>query len=280
MSEQNAGSAGGWGSTAVGTVIVLVFLFPVFWMLSTSLKTQPDIFATPPHLIPSPTSLDAYRAAVFDNPTVLRAMLSSLLIAVGTMLLVLLLAVPAAYALARLNLWGGGVVMLLLLLSQLLPSIVVAGPLFVIFSRLHLVNSYPALILADTAGILPFAVIVLRPFFLGVPRELESAAMVDGATAPGAFLRIVLPLVRSGIVTVAALSFLLAWGEFVFALTLNTNENVQPITVALNKMIGQYGTRWAELMAVSTTIAIPIVVVFASLQRYIVGGLTSGATKE
>ena len=279
MSGQES-ARGGWGSTVVGTAIVLLFLFPVFWMLSTSLKTQPDIFATPPRLIPSPPTFAAYRAAVLDNPTVLHAIVSSFVIGIGTTALTLLLAVPAAYALARLHLKGAGLVMLMLLLSQLLPSIVVAGPLFVIFSRLHLVNSYPALILADTAAIVPFAVIVLRPFFLGVPRELESAAMVDGATMLGAFARIVLPLARTGLITVGALAFLLAWGEFVFALTLNVNENVQPITVALNKMIGQYGTRWAELMAVSTTIAIPIILVFATLQRFIVGGLTSGATKE
>lgn len=279
MSGQES-ARGGWGSTVVGTAIVLLFLFPVFWMLSTSLKTQPDIFATPPRLIPSPPTFAAYRAAVLDNPTVLHAIVSSFVIGIGTTALTLLLAVPAAYALARLHLKGAGLVMLMLLLSQLLPSIVVAGPLFVIFSRLHLVNSYPALILADTAAIVPFAVIVLRPFFLGVPRELEAAAMVDGATMLGAFARIVLPLARTGLITVGALAFLLAWGEFVFALTLNVNENVQPITVALNKMIGQYGTRWAELMAVSTTIAIPIILVFATLQRFIVGGLTSGATKE
>ncbi len=279
MSDRES-ARGGWGSTVVGTLFVLLFLFPVFWMLSTSLKTQPDIFATPPRLIPSPPTFAAYRAAVLDNPIVLHSVVSSLVIGVGTTLLTLLLAVPAAYALARLHLKGAGLVMLMLLLSQLLPSIVVAGPLFVIFSRLHLVNSYPALILADTAAIVPFAVIVLRPFFLGVPRELESAAMVDGATMFGAFARIVLPLARTGLITVGALAFLLAWGEFVFALTLNVNENVQPITVALNKMIGQYGTRWAELMAVSTTIAIPIILVFAGLQRFIVGGLTSGATKE
>ena len=279
MSGQES-ARGGWGSTVVGTAIVLLFLFPVFWMLSTSLKTQPDIFATPPRLIPSPPTFAAYRAAVLDNPTVLHAIVSSFVIGIGTTALTLLLAVPAAYALARLHLKGAGLVMLMLLLSQLLPSIVVAGPLFVIFSRLHLVNSYPALILADTAAIVPFAVIVLRPFFLGVPRELEAAAMVDGATMLGAFARIVLPLARTGLITVGALAFLLAWGEFVFALTLNVNENVQPITVALNKMIGQYGTRWAELMAVSTTIAIPIILVFATLQRFIVGGLSSGATKE
>jgi multiple sugar transport system permease protein len=270
----------GYGSTLLGAVIVLVFLFPVFWMISTSLKTPAAIFATPPHLLPSPLVTDAYRDAVIGNPVVGRAIGSSFVIGVGTMLLTLLLAAPAAYAVARLRLPGSGVLLLLLLLTQLLPSIVISGPLFVVFSRLHLVNSYQALILADATVTLPFAVIILRPFFLAVPGDLEAAALVDGATRWGAFFRITLPLVQPGLVTVAAFAFLLAWGEFVFALSLTTSEDVQPVTVALNKMIGQYGTRWNDLMAVATTVALPIIAVFAALQRFIVGGLTAGATKE
>ena len=270
----------GYGQTLLGTLFILVFLFPVFWMVSTSLKTPADIFATPPRLIPSPAVFASYREAVIDNPVVVRAIGSSVIVSVGTMVLTLLLAAPAAYALARLNLRGGALVLLLLLITQLLPSIVIAGPLFVVFSRIDLVNSYPALILADTTIALPFAVIILRPFFLGVPRELESAAMVDGTTQLGAFWQIVLPLVRPGLVTVGAFAFLFAWGEFIFALSLNVNEDVQPVTVALNKTIGQYGTQWNNLMAVSTTVALPIIAVFAGLQRFIVGGLTAGATKE
>jgi multiple sugar transport system permease protein len=270
----------GYGSTLIGAVIVVIFLFPVFWMISTSFKTPSGIFATPPSLIPSPLVTDAFQEAVLGNPFVVRAIGSSLIISLGTMALTLLLAAPAAYALARLRLPGGGVVLLLLLLTQLLPSIVIAGPLFVFFSRLDLVNSYQALILADTTVTLPFAVIILRPFFLAVPGDLESAALVDGATRWGAFFRITVPLVRTGLVTVAAFSFLLAWGEFVFALSLTTSEAVQPVTVALNKMIGQYGTRWNDLMAVATTVALPIIAIFAGLQRFLVGGLTTGATKE
>ena len=270
----------GYGQTLLGTLFILVFLFPVFWMVSTSLKTPADIFATPPRLIPAPVSVAAYVEAVVDNPVVVRAIGSSVIVSLGTMLLTLVLAAPAAYALARLHLPGGALVLLLLLITQLLPSIVIAGPLFVVFSRIGLVNSYPALILADTTLTLPFAVIILRPFFLGISRELESAAMVDGSTQLGAFWRIVLPLVRPGLVTVAAFAFLFAWGEFVFALSLNVNESVQPVTVALNKTIGQYGTQWNNLMAVSTVVALPIVAVFAGLQRFIVGGLTAGATKE
>jgi multiple sugar transport system permease protein len=270
----------GYGSTLLGAVIVVVFLFPVFWMISTSLKSPAGIFATPPSLIPSPLFTDAYREAVVGNPVVVRAIGSSLVISAGAMLLTLLLAAPAAYALARLRLPGGAVLLLMLLLTQLLPSIVIAGPLFVLFSRLDLVNSYQALILADTTVTLPFAVIILRPFFLAVPGDLEAAALVDGATRWGAFFRITLPLVRPGLVTVAAFAFLLAWGEFVFALSLTTSEEVQPVTVALNKMMGQYGTRWNNLMAIATTVALPIIAIFAGLQRYIVGGLTAGAAKE
>ncbi len=270
----------GYGSTLVGILIVIVFLFPVFWMVSTSLKSPAAIFATPPTLIPTLLVLDAYRDAVAGDPAVVRAIGTSLVISVGTMLLTLVLAAPAAYGLARLRLPGGSVVLLLLLITQLLPSIVIAGPLFVLFTRLHLVNSYQALILADTTLTLPFAVIVLRPFFLSVPRDLEAAALVDGATRWGSFFRITLPLVRPGLVTVAAFSFLFAWGEFVFALSLTTSEDFQPVTVALNRLIGQYGTQWNSLMAISTTVALPIIAVFAGLQRFIVGGLTSGAIRE
>lgn len=280
MNRTDGGRRGGYLWTLIGVVLVAVYLFPVFWMALTSLKTDAAIYASPPQLIPTPFEWANYREAVFDNPRVLTAIRSSLIISVGTMMLTLLLAAPASYALARLRLRGGALLILLLLISQLLPGIVIAGPLFVLFSRIDLVNSYPALILADISITLPFAVIVLRPFFLTVPMELEAAALVDGSTRFGAFWRIVLPLVRPGLVTVGVFAFLFTWGEFVFALSLTTEEDIQPITVALNAFIGQYGTQWNLLMTVATTVAIPIIVVFAGLQRFIAGGLTAGATKE
>ena len=264
----------------IGIVIVAIYLFPVYWMVVSSLKTNAGIFSYPPALLPDPPSLGAYREAVFENPAIRTAIRNSAIISVGTMILTLLLAAPAAYALARLRLPGGLVILLLLLIAQLLPSIVIATPLFVLFSQLNLVSSFQALIIANTTATLPFAVIILRPFFLTIPRELESAAMVDGDTRFGAFIRIVLPLVRPGLLTVGVFSFLIAWGEFVFALSLNNREDRQPITVAMNAFIGQYGTEWNNIMAVATTVAIPILIVFAALQRFIVGGITAGATKE
>jgi multiple sugar transport system permease protein len=270
----------GYGRTAVALVVVVVYLFPVYWMAATSIKTMPAIFSTPPQIIPTHPTFDAYRDAILDNSVVLRSIRNSVIVAVGTTLLTLVLATPASYALARLRPRGSGLVTLLLLIGQLLPGVVVAAPLFVLFRRIDLYNSYQAMILADVTVTLPFAVIVLRPFFLAVPRELEAAAMVDGATRFGAFARIVLPLIQPGLITVAALSFLLAWGEFIFALSLTIDENIQPITVAMNKFVGQYGTQWDKMMAVATTVAVPIVIIFIALQRFIVGGLTSGAIKE
>jgi multiple sugar transport system permease protein len=273
----------GYGRTLVAAVIVIVYLFPVYWMVASSLKTQADIFQKPPQFFPTRPTLEAYRDAVINNDVILRSILNSVVIAVGVTFLTLILAPPAAYALARLRPRGSGIVLLALLISQLLPAVVVAGPLFVMFSRfdtIKLINSYQGMIIADVTATLPFAVIILRPYFLSVPRELESASMVDGSTQFGSYFRIVLPLIRPGLVTVAAFSFLIAWGEFIFALSLNLNDKLQPITVATNKFIGQYGTQWNLLMATATAVAIPIVIVFLALQRYIVGGLMTGATKE
>ena len=269
----------GYAKTMFAAALVLVYLFPVYWMIATGLKSSSDIFALPPKLFPIPPDFTAYQEQVIHNPVLITVFINSIIISIGTAVLTLLLAVPGAYGLARLKLRGNGVILLFLLIGQLLPSIVIAGPLFLIFSRIGLLNSHVGLIIADTTFTLPFSVIILRPFFLAVPSELEAAAKVDGCTQLGVLWRIVIPYVRPGLITVAALAFLIAWGEFVFALSLNPRTN-QPVTVALNKFIGQYGTHWNNLMAVSTVVALPIIAIFAGLQRFIVGGLTSGAVKE
>jgi multiple sugar transport system permease protein len=270
----------GLGITIACTVLVLAYLFPVYWMVATSLKPQKDVFAVPPKIVPWPPTFASYEKAVLDNDLVAQSLLNSAIIGIGTTLLTLVLAVPAAYGLARLKLRFTVAFALFLLISQMLPSINLALPLFVLFSRAGLVNSYHGLIIANATVTVPFAIIVLRPFFLTVPGEVIEASRVDGSTRFGAFLRIALPLSTPGLITVAALSFLMAWGDFVFGLTLATKEKMQPITVTLSQIITEFGTRWNELMAVSTVVALPIVLFFVFLQRYIVGGLTSGSLKE
>lgn len=266
-------------TTIIATIFVLIYLFPVYWMVATSFKSKGDIFAVPPDILPIPLVLTSYEQEVLQNPVLITVFFNSVIISTCTTLLTLALAIPGTYGIARLRLRGSGVILLILLVGQLMPGIVIAGPLFLTYSRIGILNTHIGLILADTTITLPFAVIILRPFFLSVPGELEAAAKVDGCTQIGVLWRIVIPYVRPGLITVAAFSFLIAWGEFIFALSLNTRTN-QPVTIALNNFVGQYGTQWNDMMAVSTVVALPIIVTFAVLQRYIVGGLTAGALKE
>lgn len=270
----------GIATSIFSAIMVAIYLFPVYWMVATSLKPQRDVFAVPPKLFPWPPTFASYQSAVLQDEVVARSLLNSTIIGIGATVLTLILAVPAAYGLARLRLRLTVAFSLVLLISQMLPSINIALPLFVVFSKAGLVNSYPGLIVANATVTVPFAIIVLRPFFLTVPGEVIEASRVDGSTRFGAFLRVALPLATPGLITVSALTFLMAWGEFVFGLTLATTEDFQPVTVALNQIITQFGTRWNDLMAVSTVVALPIILFFVFLQRYIVGGLTAGSLKE
>ena len=269
-----------WHLTAIAIVLVGIFLFPLYWMISTSFKAPDQLFTKPPTWFPIPFEIGNYVTAVFENSDMIRSLGNSLLISVGATVLTVALAAPAAYGLARLNLRWTALLLLPFLIAQLLPAINVALPMFALFTQWGLVNTYPGLILADTVGSLPFAVIVLRPFYLNIPRELEEAAAVDGASRFQSFFRIVLPLVRPGLVTVAVFAFVMTWGEFIFALTLTTKPELQPVTVTLNSFIGLYGTQWGPLMAASTVVAIPIVIVFAVFQKYITGGLAAGSVKD
>lgn len=269
----------GWLSVG-GVLITVAYLLPVYWMLATSLKQSSDIFSTPPDLFPSPISLTSYTETVVNHAGIGRGLLNSTFIAVGTTVVTLAVAVPAAYALARLRVRFVALLMLLFLVVQMVPAVNLALPMFVIFSRAELVNSYPGLILANCSLAIPLAITILRPYFLSVPGEVIEAAKIDGCTTWSAFLRVALPVSVPGVITVAVISFLGAWGEFVFGLALASDADMQPITVVLAGLSNSFGTRWNDLMAVSVVVALPIIVVFVFLQRYIVGGLTAGATKS
>ncbi len=269
-----------WWLSGGGLLITAVYLLPVYWMLATSLKESSDIFATPPDLIPSPVTFTAYTETVMTHSGIGRGLLNSAIIATATTLVTLAIAVPAAYGLARLRLRFVPALMLLFLVVQMVPAVNLALPMFVIFSRLDLVNSYTGLVLANCSLAIPLAITVLRPYFLSVPGEVLDAARVDGCTTWSAFLRVAIPVSVPGLITVAVISFLGAWGEFVFGLALASDEQMQPITVVLSGLANAFGTRWNDLMAVSAVVALPIIVVFAFLQRYIVGGLTAGASKS
>ncbi|WP_042391784.1 carbohydrate ABC transporter permease [Streptacidiphilus carbonis] len=267
-----------WLLTATAAAITAAFLLPAYWMAATSLKQPDRILVAHPQWVPAPVTTVNYTAAFADG-ALARALANSLVISCGVVLLTLLLAVPLSYALARLRMRGSGTMVLALLIAQLLPSIVLAAPLFILEHRVGLDNTYLGLIAADTTLTLPFAVIVLRPLLQGVPVELEEAALVDGCGRPGVLLRVVLPVMVPGLIAVAGLSFLLGWGEFIFGLTLAKRPEVQPVTVVLNSFVGAYGTSWGPLMATATIVSLPVVCLFAVLQRFVVGGLTAGSVR-
>jgi multiple sugar transport system permease protein len=171
------------------------------------------------------------------------------------------------------------VFVLALLVIQMFPDVMLATPLFLIFNHVNLIDSYAGLILADCTYAVPFVVLILRAYFLTVPFDLVEAGLVDGTGLVGAFWRIVLPVALPGLATAALFSFLFAWGDFTFGLTLTTSTAVQPVTVGLYTFVGQYSTAWNNLMAGSILAALPTIVLLVLAQRYIRAGLTSGAVR-
>lgn len=265
--------------SVIGWLIIVIYLFPVYWMINTSFKTSKEMFANPPTLIPQDFYLGSYKAVFTGNYGTWNALLNSIIISVSVLLLTLVIAIPSSYAVARLRTRTTTSMMVMLTVVQLLPAIAISIPMFVMFRQVGLVNTYVSVILADISVTLPFAVILLRPYFKQFPYDVEEAAQLDGLNTLQTIIRIVMPTIKPGIVMIGSFSFLMAWGEFTFALTLTTNQNIQPLTVALNRIIGQYGTNWNDLMAVATVIALPVLLIFIFLQRYIVAGLAGGAVK-
>ncbi len=209
----------------------------------------------------------------------LGAIVTSLVVGLGTVVLALVVAVPAAYALSKYRLRVTVVLVSSLLVAQIVPSIVLATSLFIVFHWIHLINSYPALILADGTYAIPFAILVLRAFFFSLPNELMFAARVDGASEWQTFRMIVLPLARSAVITVSVFAFLAGWGDFIFALTILNGTSIQPITLGIYSYLGNFSTDWGAVMAAGVIAMVPAAVLLVIAQRYIATGLTAGAVR-
>jgi len=271
----------------LGLIVTLIYLIPLYWMVTTSLKPVDQIFQKPPVLFPSSFQIDSYkqilglptgRADIYINALVY--LKNSLIIASATTLLTMLMAVPAAYALSRFKFRGRTAFVLFLLVAQMLPSVLMVIPLFVLFRQWGIINlAYTSVILADTALALPFAIIILRTNFLQIPIAIEEAAWIDGGSRLQVLYYIILPLMRAGLVAVGVFSFLIAWGEFVFALSFLQKVELQPVSIGTFQFIGMYKSNFDSMMAFSTIVAIPAIVAFLFLQRQFISGMTSGSTK-
>jgi multiple sugar transport system permease protein len=270
----------------IALIATLVYIFPLFWMVSTSLKAPADIMRDPPLIFPRKLHTGIY-LEIFGHPPEgtqvpingLRYMKNSLILGLGTMVLTMIFAVPAAYGLARFRLRGSKIFILTLLTSQMLPEVLLVIPLFVFFRQFKFTNNYISVIIADAAMALPFSILILRTSLLQVPRDLEEAALIDGATRFRALRSVIVPLVRPGLVAVTLFAFLYGWGDFVFSLSFLQDVNLHPLALGVYNFIGYYRIRWEGVMAFSTIIAVPVVVIILALQRQFVTGLTAGSVK-
>lgn len=260
--------------SCVGILILCLMLFPVYWMINISL--QPAGPAIEAAWFPIHAQLNGYVQAFQDQAGNL---LTSLFIALGSVVISLAIATPAAYALAQFKVKGVGVVLFGILISQMIPGIVVANALYAAYNDLHLLNSIPGLILADSTAGIPFAILIMRAFMLNIPTSIIEAAKVDGAGNFRAFRSIVLPISVNALITAGLFTFLFTWSDFLFALTLTTTEKVRPITLGIYQYIGTYTQDWSTVMAAAVMASIPAIVLLLAAQKFIAAGATGGAVK-
>jgi len=272
---RRAGQAILW---VVALVALAVTLFPFYWMLNTSLKPTAEVFASPPTFVSAHWSFDAYASLLRSRP-VARYFANSLIVALGSTMLSVLLAALAAYGVTRFFPRGATPFVLFLLFTKMLPETLLIIPYFQLMSDLGLLNTYWALILAYSSFALPFSVWMLIGFFRSIPRELDEAAHIDGAGVLQTFFRVILPLARPGLVAVALFTFLIAWNSYVWALVLTTDANMFVMSVGIANMVGEYRVQWNELMAAAVIAAVPVMALYALLERHLVNAITAGAVK-
>lgn len=265
-----------WLCTLAAAAALVLVLFPVYAIIVGSFESTNTLFSGTFYWLPHAATLDNYSTVIHAQSA---NVVTSLVVGTGTALLALIVAVPAAYALSKYRLRVTVILVSSLLVAQIVPSIVLATSLFIIFHRINLVNSYPGLIIADGTYAVPFAILVLRAFLFSLPNELLYAARVDGATEWQTFRMIVIPLARSAVITVAVFAFLAGWGDFIFALTILNGSGIEPITLGIYTYLGNYSTDWGAVMAAGVFAMVPAAILLVVAQRYIASGLTAGSVK-
>jgi len=273
----------GWN--LVGIAVFVVMVFPVYWMVTTALKPDDEINSASPTWFPLDATFSHFREAIAgsDHPYFWNAVVNSLIVVGITVALSMVLAFLAAIALAKYRFSGAKMFVALMIAIQMLPQVGLVIPLYVVLRNYGLTSNSVVLfglILTYLTFVLPFAVWTLRGFLLGIPKELEEAAMVDGSSRLGAFFRILLPLIAPGLVATSVFVFVTTWNEYIFANVLLLDQSKQTVTVWLSYFTGtSRHTDWGALMAASTVIAVPVMLFFLLVQRKMRFGLTAGAVK-
>lgn len=260
------------------SVMIAVSVLPAVWMVSTSVKLPTEQFDNPPEIIPDEPTAANY-AVVLRNAKMYAAFMNSVLVTASVVSLTLFLSVLAGYGFARFNFKGRGFLKIALLFGQMIPSVVIIIPLYFMFSKARLLDTHISMIIADMALTIPMGVIMLASFFEGIPRELEEAAKIDGCTGIGALYRVILPIAKPGMISVAIYTFIHAWEEFLFALNLTNSARTRTLPIAISMFSGEFAVDWGATMAAATVVAFPVLFIFLLCNRYFVQGLSDGAVK-
>lgn len=265
-------------ANAIGLVVLAVMLFPVYWMIATSFKPGRDILRFDPKWWPSPWTLDNFSDAI-HRPYFTDNVKNSAIVVGVVVVLSLVIGFLAALAIARFRFYGRRAFIVVIIGVQMIPATALIIPLYVLLARANQVDRLSGVIVTYLTFVLPFTVWTLRGFVMGIPPELEEAAMVDGCTRFGAFLRILLPLIVPGLVATSIFAFVQAWNEFIFAYVILASQENQTLTVWLASFTTSRGTDWGPLMAAATLTSLPVVIFFALVQRRVAFGLTAGAVR-
>lgn len=270
-------------NAAIATAILLIFAlafvgFPLLWMAISSFKPGVDLFVVPPTILPRSWSLEWYRQA-FATDAVVLYFLNSLKIASIVMLIDMLIGTPTAYSLVRFQYTGRKALMMGILASYCVPPIMLLLPLYKIMATMGLTGSHVGVIIGHLTITLPFSVWLLIPFFKKLPREIDEAALIDGASEWQVFARVDFPLVVSGVISTGIMAFIMSWNEFLLSSVLVNKEAMKTLTVGISNYISSTHIDWGIIMALGTITTIPVILLFAAVQRYFVEGLTAGAVK-
>ena len=266
------------GYNGAAVLVLMVTLFPIYWMVATGFKRGVDILSFEPRWLPIPGTLENYRAAV-GKPHFLEDVRNSVIVVTVTVLVSLALAFLAALAAARYRFSGRALLIIMLIVVQMVPLEALIIPIYLTLDGAGQTDRLAGIIVTYLTFVLPFGIWTLRGFIVNIPEELEEAAMVDGCTRAGAFRRILFPLVAPGLVATAVFSFILVWNDYLIAYVLLRSPEKQTLGIWLASFTTNHGTEWGAVMAGSTLFAIPAVLFFLLVQRRVVSGLTAGAVK-
>jgi len=262
------------------SLMIILLMFPVYWIVNTSLQSNANLMQMPPKWLPINIDLSSYKA-VLSNSQFLTYYSNTLLVATGATLLCIIVAVLSGFALSRYKFRGSGVVMLIFLSTQMFPAVTLVIGMYAQFREMQLLNTLFVLVLAASTTALPFSVMLMKTFFDGISKELDEAAQIDGASKFRTLFGIIVPLSLPGIVAIAIYTFLIAWDDFLFGLTLVSDLDKRTISPGLSlSYLGEFTYDWAGASAAAIVATLPLLILFMFLQRFMVEGLTAGGVKE